>query len=221
MISMWKDRESQFPQGSEEWLVDRLAKLTSSIVGAIMPGKTGKKPDWSKLKYTKAVQLMAGVDESKPIPRANADWGHEWEPFACEAYTEEKGTELIESGLITSSFNEYVATSPDRIAADNSIVLEVKCPMTMEKHLQYIDKSPVLNLSSVALEKNYYWQVRHHMLCTDIRVCDWASFHHGFKPKVISIDRVEWDDKEMDMMKDYCNQFIKEMKLFAKEILKN
>jgi len=218
---MWKNREIKFEQGSDEWLESRLAKLTGSIVGAIMPGKTGKKPDWSKLKYTKAVQEMAGVDESKPIPPANADWGHYWEPFACEAYTEKTGTELIESGLITSSFNEYVATSPDRIAADDSLVLEVKCPMTMEKHLQYIDKSPVLNLSSVALEKNYYWQVRHHMLCTGIKVCDWASFHHGFKPKVISIDRVEWDNKEMDMMQEYCNDFIKEMKLFAKQILTN
>ena len=64
---MWKSREIKFEQGSEEWLESRLAKMTGSIVGGIMPGKTGKKPNWSKLKYTKAVQLMAGVDESKPI----------------------------------------------------------------------------------------------------------------------------------------------------------
>ena len=216
---MWKSREIKFEQGSPEWLESRLAKITGSIVGAIMPGKTGKKPDWSKLKYTKAVQLMAEVDESKPIPPANADWGHYWEPFACEAYTEGTGVEVIETGLITSEFNEYVATSPDRIAANDSFVLEVKCPMTMEKHLQYIDKSPVLEISSVALEKNYYWQVRHHMLCTGIKICDWASFHHGFKPKVISVNRIEWDDKEMDMMQEYCNDFIKEMKLFSKSIL--
>ena len=217
---MWQNREIKFEQGSPEWLESRLAKLTGSIVGLIMPGKTGKKPDWSKLKYTKAVQEMAGVDESKPIPPANADWGHHWEPFACDSYSEEKSVELVESGLIISDFNSYVATSPDRIAADDSLVLEVKCPMTMEKHLQYIDKSPVLSISSVAIEKSYYWQVRHHMLCTGIKVCDWASYHHQFKTKVISIDRVEWGDKEMDMMQEYCNDFIKEMKLFAKSILK-
>ena len=62
MKSMWKDREIKFEQGSEDWLESRLAKLTGSIAGSIMPGKTGKKPDWSKLKYTKAVQLMAGID---------------------------------------------------------------------------------------------------------------------------------------------------------------
>lgn len=217
---MWRDREIKFEQGSEEWLESRLAKLTGSIVGQIMPGKRGKKPDWSKLKYTKAVQLMAGVDESKPINEFNADWGHKWEPYACEEYSKGTGIELIETGLITSDFNEYVATSPDRIAADDSIVLEVKCPTTMEKHLQYIDKSPVLEISSVAIEKNYYWQVRHHMLCTGIKICDWASYHHGFEPMRISVDRIEWDDKEMDMMQEYCNDFIKEMKLFAKKILK-
>jgi len=217
---MWQNREIQFEQGSPEWLESRLAKLTGSIVGLIMPGKTGKKPDWSKLKYTKAVQEMAGVDESKPIRQENADWGHHWEPVACDEYTIQRKVDLVESGLIVSSFNDYVATSPDRIAADDSLVLEVKCPMTMEKHLQYIDKSPVLNISSVAIEKSYYWQVRHHMLCTGIKVCDWASYHHQFKPKVISIDRVEWDDKEMTMMQEYCNDFIKEMKLFAKSILK-
>ena len=216
---MWKSREIKFDQGSDEWLESRLAKLTGSIVGAIMPGKTGKKPNWSKLKYTKAVQLMAGVDESKPIPAANAEWGHQWEPFACDAYTEETGVELLESGLIVSDFNEYVATSPDRIATDDSLVIEVKCPMTMEKHLQYIDVSPVLSLSSVALEKSYYWQVRHHMLCTGIKVCDWATYNHGFQPKPISINRIEWNQEEMDMMQEYCTDFIKEMKLFAKGIL--
>jgi hypothetical protein len=216
---MWKDREIKFEQGTEEWLESRLAKLTGSIYGQIMPGKTGKVPDWSKLKYTKAVQLMAGVDESKPINQFNADWGHEWEPFACEAYTKKTGTELIETGLITSDFNEYIATSPDRVAKDNSVVLEVKCPTTMEKHLQYIDCSPVLKLSSIAIEKNYYWQIRHHMLCTGIKVGDWASFHHAFKPMPISINRVEWDQKEMDTMMELGDKFIKEMKVFAKEIL--
>ena len=216
---MWKNREIKFDQGTEEWLESRLAKLTGSIYGLIMPGKTGKVPNWDKLKYTKAVQLMAGVDESKPINEFNANWGHEWEPFACEEYTKQTGVELIETGLIVSPFNEYIATSPDRVAKDNSLVLEVKCPVTMEKHLQYIDKSPVLNLHPVQIEKNYYWQVRHHMLCTGIKVCDWVSYHHAFKPKVISIDRIEWDQKEMDMMMDLGNKFVKEMKLFAKEIL--
>ena len=216
---MWKDREIKHPQGSDEWLESRLAKLTGSVVGQIMPGKTGKKPDWSKLKYQKAVELMANVDESEPISQYNADWGIEWEPFACEEYEKETGVKLIETGLIVSEFNDCVATSPDRIAADNSIVLEVKCPTTMKKHLQYIDKSPVLELLSVAIEKSYYWQVRHHMLCTGIEACDWATYHHAFEPKVISINRVEWDDKEMAMMQEYCNDFIKEVKLLAKQTL--
>lgn len=216
---MWKNRELEADQLSDEWFAARLGALTGSIVGDIMPGKSGKLPSWDKMMYKKAVEYMAGVDESKPIPEANADWGKFWEPYARSSYNEQKGIEMEEPGLIRSDFNDLVATSPDGITELGFIVLEIKCPMTMAKHLEYMHKSPALNLSSVALEKRYYWQCRHHMLCTGATSCDFVTYHDSFEPKTTHIVTVERDQAEMDIMQEYCNDFIKEMKLFAKNIL--
>ncbi len=216
---MWTHRELQAEQLSDEWFAARLAALTGSIVGDIMPGKSGKLPDWSKMIYKKAVEYMAGADESKPIPQANADWGHHWEPFATESYEKITHSEIIVPGLIRSEFSDLVASSPDGITELGFITLEVKCPMTMATHLSYIDKSPAEEIFSTQMEKRYYWQVRHHMLCTGATACDFVSYHHGFKPKTTHIVTVTRDQDEMDMMQDYCERFIKQMKTFSKKIL--
>lgn len=216
---MWTHRELKAEQLSDEWFEARLGALTGSIVGDIMPGKSGKLPNWDKMIYKKSVEFMAGVDESKPIPQANADWGHEWEPFARESYEDIQNIKMVEPGLIRSEFSDLVASSPDGMTELGFITLEIKCPMTMAKHLEYMHKSPALEISSVALEKRYYWQCRHHMLCTGATSCDFVTYHHGFKPKTTHIETVNRDQDEMDMMQDYCETFIKQMKIFTKEIL--
>ncbi len=217
---MWKTREVQAEQLSPEWFEARLAALTSSVVGKIMPGKRGKLPDNSEMMYKKAVEFMAQVDESKPIPAANAEWGHFWESYAADAYEKETGLELIETGLIKSEFSSLVAASPDRITANNNRVIEIKCPMTMHKHVSYIMKSPVSDIWSTSTEKCYYWQARHHMLCTGIKRCDWVSYHDQFEPRPIFIDTVEWDDVEMATMQEVCENFIRDMKQLCKQVIK-
>jgi putative phage-type endonuclease len=216
---MWKTRELKFPQLSIEWKKARHGVLTGSIVGKIMPSKTGKLPDVSEMLCKKAAEHMAQKDESKPIPKANSEWGHEWEPFAANAYADETGLELYEPSLIQSDFEELVASSPDRITENGRRVIEIKCPMTMAKHLSYIEKSPATNMWSTSAEKCYYWQVRHHMLCTRIKRCDWVSYNNEFAPHPIFIDTVEWDEVEMATMQEVCENFVKKMKQLCKRTL--
>ncbi len=221
----WTDRESDFEQGTDEWLKDRMGKLTGSIVGEIMPGARGGKPvSRKKLLYKKAIEYMAGVDESKPIPKLYADWGHEYEAEACQAIQDELNGSMVEDlefqevNLITSEFSPLVASSLDRFDINGKYAVEVKCPFYMSSHIKHMKENPVINCRSDA--KNYYWQVRHHMLCTGAEWCIWGSYHPHFEPKKLHIEIIKRDEDEMELLKTECLSFVDDMRSLCKDIMK-
>jgi hypothetical protein len=223
----FEGRESIHEQGSAEWLSDRMGCITGSIVGEIMPGVRGGAPQSrKKLLYKKAVEYMAEVDESQPINRKYAEWGHEWESEACmevEQFLKENSYEDIkfrEVGLVRSDFNNLVASSLDRIDLTGNYALEVKCPYYMSSHLKHINEKPVINCKTSGIEKNYYWQPRHHMLCTGAEWCIWGSYHPYFEPQKLYIEIIKRDEEEMELLKNTCNEFIEDMKEICKNIYK-
>ena len=215
----WRDREIVAAQLSDEWFLARYGCITGSIVGEIMPGTRGGKPlGRQKLIYRKAVEYMASVDESQPIPAKYANWGHEHEGEAIQALSDATGFEFIETGLIKSDFNDLVATSPDSMSVCDKAA-EVKCPYYMNQHIKFMLERPVINLKSSQQEKIYYWQVRHHMLVTGAEACIWATYHPYFEPKPLHYEIVERDDNEMKLMKEICEEFVDDMKQVCREIL--
>lgn len=222
------EREIENEQGSDEWLDDRMGCMTGSIVGEIMPGKCGGVPATrKKLLYKKAVEYLAGVDESQPIKRIYADWGHEWEAEACQAVEDyftdnDELTEEVkfrEVGLIKSEFSDLVASSLDRIDLTGKYALEVKAPYYMSSHIKHMTEKPIINLASSGMEKNYYWQPRHHMLVTGAEWCIWASYHPHFKPQKLYIEIIKRDEEEMKQLKEACESFVNDMKELCREII--
>lgn len=223
------DRESKHPQGSDEWLVDRYGCLSGSTVGEIMPGKRGGVPSTrKKMLYKKTIEHVASVDESQPIPKRYADWGHEWEAEACRAVEDYLNTngeltdkvKFREVNLIKSDFNDLVASSLDRIDITHKYALEVKCPFYMSSHIKHITEKPALNCASSGMEKNYYWQPRQHMLVTGAEWCIWASYHPHFTPRPLYIEIIQRDEEEMKQLKEACESFIVDMKKMCKEVIK-
>ena len=223
----WRDREIVAAQLSDEWFQARFGCITGSVVGEIMPGTRGGQPlGRQKLIYRKAVEYMASVDESQPIPAKYANWGHEHEGEAIQALSEATGFEFIETGLIKSDFNDLVATSPDSMSVCQLIghftvdkAVEVKCPYYMNQHIKFMLERPGINLKSSQQEKVYYWQARHHMLVTGAEECIWATYHPYFKPKPLHYEIVERDENEMKLMKEICEEFVDDMKQVCREIL--
>jgi len=214
---MWKERELEFEQLSDEWFAARMGKITGSIVGQIMPGVRGGKPTgYKNLLYKKAIEYLAGVDESDPIPERYANWGHEYEPEALEAVNDLKKWDFKKVGLINSDFNNLVASSPD--AMSRGTALEIKCPFYMYSHIKMIDQEPAINLKSDTQSKSYYWQIRHHMLVTGAEWAVFASYHPNFKPKKLHITVIQRDEEEMQKMKDVCNSFIEDMREICRKI---
>lgn len=215
----WRDREIVAAQLSDEWFEARFGCITGSVVGEIMPGTRGGKPTGrQKLVYRKAVEYMASVDESQPIPARYANWGHENEGPAMQAMSEASGYEFIQTGLIKSDFNDLVATSPDGMSVCHKPA-EVKAPYYMNQHIKFMLERPVINLKSSQQEKVYYWQVRHHMLVTGAEECIWATYHPYFEPKKLHYEIVERDENEMKLMKEVCEEFIHDMKEVCKKVL--
>ena len=216
----WKNREVKFAQLEPEWFQARMGCLTGSIVGDIMKGaRGGYAKARETLLYKKAIEYMSGVDESEPIPQKFADWGHDHEPDAIDCINVDKGVDLKSVGLIKSDFNNLVASSVDGITEDGSLVAEAKCPFYMHSHIKQIYHKPAIKLYSDAMYKKYYWQVRHHMLCTGAKTCAWISYNPNFEPKPAYIEYVDADEKELGLLKDECMKFVTELKLLCTEIL--
>ena len=221
-------RELNFAQGSDAWLESRLGCLTGSIVGEIMPGSRGSVPATrKKLLYKKACEYLFGIDKSRPIPRMYADWGHDHEAEACEAvenylhYISDEITDDVqfrEVGLIKSDFDDLVASSLDRLSECGKYALEVKCPYDPANHLQHIIERPAVVMSSSY--KNYYWQPRHHMLCTGAVACIWATYSPEAKTKPLHVEIIESDEDEMKLLRENCLSFVNDMKAIVKEVLK-
>lgn len=219
---MWKSREVDTPQLSDEWFNARMGCLTGSIVGDIMPGaRGGYTKARETLLYKKAVEYLASVDESEPIPRKFSDWGHEYEDEAIKEIESIRDIHLVKAGLIKSDFSDLVATSVDALTEDGRLVAEVKCPYYMYSHVKQIKVNPVINLQSDAMYKKYYWQCRHHMLVTGADWCAWNSYHPMFEPRKSFIVLIQRDKEEMELLKSECLKFVKEMKELCKEILKS
>ena len=214
----WRNREVQAEQLTDEWFKARMGCLTGSVVGDIMPGaRGGYTKARETLLYKKVVEYLANVDESDPIPKRFSDWGHEYESEAIEQVEEIKDFHFVKAGLIKSDFSDLVATSVDAITEDGRMTTEVKCPYYMRSHLKHIKNNPAVNEKA---DKNYYWQIRMHMLVTGAEWCTWSSYHPLFEPRKSFIVMIQRDDAEMNLLKSECLKFIKEMKELAKEVIK-
>lgn len=215
----WYEREVKAEQLSDEWFEARMGCLTGSIVGDIMPNTRG---GYSKaremLLYRKAVEFMANKDESDPIPKRYSDWGHEYEDEAIRAVSEEAGIPFLSAGLIKSEFSDLVGSSVDSLTENGRVVAEVKCPYYMYSHLKHIHNTPASKLHSDSGYKKYYWQVRHHLLCVGAEEAIWASYYPFFEPKPLFTDIIIADKNELNLLKDECMKFVKDMKLICKRI---
>jgi hypothetical protein len=175
-------------QGSDEWDKIRCGRFTASEIHLLMdsgkrdmtpeelkarpksgPGSSAKLTvDHSKFSesgYTyinlKVAETLTGriQDSSYAFPLV---YGKETELEAVQYFENTKGLETFEVGF--QPFGDHAGGSPDRFV-EGDAGLEVKCPFTSEKQIEYLMLTDVFDL-----KRNFpqiYWQVMSNMLFTD------------------------------------------------------
>jgi len=125
-------------------------------------------------------------------------WGVDMEPVARERYAETMGYEVCEAGFIPyDRYPNLCGGSPDGIIVDEPGCIEIKCPYTLEKHLQHFLYTTAEDIKEN--DEQYYWQCVNNMIVTETDFCDFISYCPYVSPskqlKVLRIHRNEDDVK--------------------------
>lgn len=98
-----------------------------------------------------------------------------------KAYYEGVFKEQVEEvGFILWPANPLCGCSPDGIVTSKNRGIEIKCPFTLNAHIEsFLIKD---NTTFKSYKPQYYWQVMSSLLFTGFDSWDFVSYHPFFKP---------------------------------------
>lgn len=182
-------------QRSDEWFSARAGKFTSSRAADLMAKtRTGPSASRANLLALLAVERLTGECVVTYQNGAMAR-GIELEAEARDAYSFERGVAVSETAIVLCDFLPNTSSSPDGLLGDDGL-LEIKCPASMQKHLE------ALRNGSHAVE--YRWQLQHQLMVTGRAWVDVVSFDPRFPDGLqLAIKRVERDESAIaDLRKE-------------------
>lgn len=152
------------------------------------------------------------IDEhtfSNPATR----WGVLWEDAARNRYAEAMGYEVLQVGFVPyQPYPKLVGVSPDGMLRQENGGCELKCPFTVEKHLQHLMYQQPSDLKEN--EEEYYWQIYACMLVTETDFWDFVSFNpYVSKSLQLKVLRIYREEAEIDLLKnriDLAVQYMRE-----------
>lgn len=175
-------------QGTEEWLMLRVGKITSSKVKKILSSKSKDTAINEMLD-----ELFDGYDlDTDPYVSPEMEWGTLYEPIAREEYERLTGVSVEQIGFCTHDTREWIGLSPDGfIGKGREGAIEIKCP-TRKTHISYVRNG--------GIPEKYWDQVLHYFLVNDDQQwVDFISYHPNFSPKPLYIHRVNRADVELEL----------------------
>lgn len=172
-------------QGSPEWFLQRLGKVTASrLADVVAKTKTGESASRANYRAELVAERLTGK-QAEGFSNAAMKWGTDCEPLARAAYESESGVFVVETGMIHHPRIAMSGASPDGLVLVDGL-LEIKCPDT-KTHIDTV-------LSGKAPTK-YIPQIQWQIACTERAWCDFVSFDPRMPAEMqIFVKRVERDD---------------------------
>lgn len=172
-------------QGSTEWRMARLGKVTASRVADVI-AKT--KSGYSASRANYAAELVAerltGV-AAEGYMNAAMQWGVEKEDEARAAYEFMTGIVIEQVGFVPHPSLPDTGASPDGLAGDDGLV-EIKCPNTA---------THIATLTGGKVPEKYITQMMWQMACTGRQWCDFISYDPRLPERMrLFVYRVHRDD---------------------------
>jgi hypothetical protein len=200
------------PQGSDEWDQIRCGRFTASEFHLLMASgqreltaeelkarpKSGKgssvkyAPDHSKFSDAGVTYINRKVAESLTGKIQESSYafplvyGKELEAEAVEYFQELTGLETSEVGF--QPFGEHAGGSPDRFVMDTE-GLEIKCPYTSEKQIEYLMLTDQWDLKRMF--PTHYWQIMTNMFFCNKEKWHFGTYDPRFKDKKLKMVHIE------------------------------
>lgn len=139
-------------------------------------------------------------------------YGSDMESVAREKYAETMGYEVFETGFIPyDKYPRLVGGSPDGVIRQDQGIIEIKCPFTLEKHMQHLMYETPKELKEN--EEEYYWQCMANILFTGTEFCDFVSYcPYVSKSKQIKILRIYRNEEDIKLLTERISLAIQYMK---------
>lgn len=165
-------------QRSKEWFQARCGKFTASMIHTLyVQPRTKADKDAGKFGATamtyikkKAIETVTGIPE-RPVFSKQMEHGTEWEPIAAIRFDEIMGFKSKEAPFF--EFSDYSGATPDRII-DRNTIIEIKCPYTDDNHFDFLSMVTAQDLYEI--EKKYFYQVHHQILCSGAEKCYFVTY---------------------------------------------
>ncbi len=194
-------------QGSNEWHLLRLGKVTASrIADVLSKGKSGESASRRNYRTELVVQRLTGLP-GESFSNAAMEWGTNTEPKARTAYEVEKQQFVEQVAFIDHPSIEWFGCSPDGLVADG--LIEIKCPNSTT-HVDYLaDNKP---------PAKYIPQMQCQMAVTGRQWCDFVSFDPRLPDDLqLFVVRIERDQEYIEAMEAEVKKFLSEVdEMFTK-----
>lgn len=196
-------------QGSEEWLLMRLRKVTASRVKDVLTKGRGNTPSKTAESYMMELIAEALTGQSKPFFENDAmKWGTETEPQARSMYSVNNDFVAVKEVAFVEH-NKFIGISPDGLVGDDGL-LEIKCPNTTTQ---------IKRALSDDYAADYKAQIQMQLWVTERKWCDFVSFDPRLDCAAGYLQqRVERDEEYIAEMKTKVYAFIDRMNLLIEQL---
>jgi putative phage-type endonuclease len=189
-------------QGTQEWLQQRLGKLTASrIADALARTKTGWGASRANLMAALVAERLTGVSQDSYTNGA-MQWGIDTEPKAKAAYEFRNDIDIAPAEFVPHPRIAMSGASPDGYVGEEGLI-EIKCP-NIATHIE--------TLLGAEIDGRYVKQMQWQMACTGRAWCDFTSFDPRLPPEMqLHVRRVHRDDKLIAEMETDAAAFLEQV----------
>lgn len=189
---------SENKQGSDDWVIDRLAIPTASNFSKIIT--TTGKPSATTKTYMNT--LLAEWYTGAPVDQIESTiWmerGNELEASARSLYEFVQNKEIKQVGVCYLDDKKLISCSPDGLVGDDGL-LEIKCPKANTMIDYMLDGG---------FPSKYKQQVQGQMWITGRQWCDFFAYHPDFPEFLVKVNR---DQKYINILSEYIIKFVDQM----------
>ncbi|HMC55009.1 MAG TPA: YqaJ viral recombinase family protein [Gemmatimonadaceae bacterium] len=181
-----------YEQGSVEWRMARVGKLTASHADEIITATGKQSSQWVKLMYRVVAEQLLNVPLDDGAGSEFMERGNILEKKAVSYYELQKDGATEPGGFVLRD-DERTGASPDRLVGTDGL-LEIKCPAA-HTHIGYL-----LDADGIG----YKAQVQAQLWVCEREWSDTLSFNPEMPPALVRQYR---DEKFIASLADYVKQF--------------
>ena len=194
-------------QGSEEWVKQRLGKVTASVIHKVYSDKlTATKKN---LMRSLALERLSGSRMSN-IKTVDMARGLAIEPLARKAYEIATQQKVSLVGFISHPDIKNAGASPDGLIGEKGFI-EIKC-LNIRNHNQIIKNKKI--------PKQYYYQMQFQLACSQREWGDFVAYHPE-ADESLYIERVAPEQNIIQELQSKVINFLTDVEQLFNEIKKS